>query len=81
MVSIGGRLPSSLSALGAEQDPWASGLGVFDMTAFEWADHYDAAGQAYQSPDVVKQYYANEYEVPNWSDQTLASIFGECSSC
>ncbi|OAP64681.1 hypothetical protein AYL99_00653 [Fonsecaea erecta] len=75
MVSIGGRLPSSLKALGAEQDPWTSGLGVFDMTDFEWADHYDAAAAAYESPDVVKQYYSDSYEEPTWSDPTLATIF------
>ncbi len=77
MVSIGGRLPSSLEALGAEQDPWVSGLGVFDMTDFAWVDHYDAAAAAYESPDVVKAYYANDYEAPNFSDATLASVFGK----
>ncbi|KIW29257.1 uncharacterized protein PV07_05082 [Cladophialophora immunda] len=75
MVSIGGRLPSSLQALGAEQDPWASGLGVFDMTDFEWVDHYDAAAAAYETPDVVKQYYSDSYQEPTWSDATLATIF------
>lgn len=77
MVSIGGRLPSSLQALGAEQDPWVSGLGVFDMTDFAWVDHYDAAAAAYESPDVVKTYYADDYEAPNFSDATLASVFGK----
>ncbi|KIX99548.1 uncharacterized protein Z520_05124 [Fonsecaea multimorphosa CBS 102226] len=75
MVSIGGRLPSSLQALGSEQDPWASGLGVFDMTDFEWVDHYDAAAAAYESPDVVKQYYSDSYQEPSWSDPTLATVF------
>ncbi|EXJ93853.1 hypothetical protein A1O1_02246 [Capronia coronata CBS 617.96] len=77
MVSVGGRLPSSLQTLGQEKDPWASGIGVFDMTEFAWADHYDAAAEAYESPDVVKEYYASSYQEPSWdpSSQALASIF------
>ncbi|KIX09321.1 uncharacterized protein Z518_00400 [Rhinocladiella mackenziei CBS 650.93] len=75
MVSIGGRLPSSLQDLGVEQDPWPNGIGVFDMTEFAWVDHYDAAAEVYDSPDLVKQYYASSYQEPAWSDPTLASIF------
>ncbi|KAJ9604855.1 hypothetical protein H2200_010970 [Cladophialophora chaetospira] len=75
MISVGGRLPSSLQALGYEQDPWASGIGVFDMTEFAWVDHYDAAAKDYVSPDVVKAYYQNNYEKPAFSDPTLASVF------
>jgi hypothetical protein len=77
MVSIGGRLPSSLQALGVEQDPWASGLGVFDMSDFEWVDHYNAAAAAYESPQVVQKYYNNSYEIPDFSDPILASVFGK----
>lgn len=80
MVSIGGRLPSSLQSLGAEPDPWGSGIGVFDMTAFEWVDHYDAAAAVYESPEPLKRFYASSYQVPDWSDPTLASIFGMCLS-
>lgn len=78
MISIGGRLPSSRQALGKEPDPWVSGIGVFDMTKFAWADMYAADAAAYESPQVVKDYYASSYQVPAWSDDALASIFGEC---
>lgn len=80
MISIGGRLPSSRLALGAEPDPWVSGIGVFDMTAFEWVDHYNAAAEPYESPDVVKEYYASSYQEPTWNDPKLASVFGELSA-
>lgn len=40
-------------------DPWYSGIGVFDMTELKWTDGYDAAAAAYDSPDVVKEWYAN----------------------
>jgi hypothetical protein len=76
MVSIGGRLPSSVDTLGLEQDPWTSGIGVFDMTAFAWVDHYNAAAETYEQPDMVQQYYASEYTAPTFSDSTLASVFG-----
>lgn len=80
MISIGGRLPSSLQALGAEPDPWTNGIGVFNMTGFEWVDHYDAAASAYKSPDVVIDYYQHDYQEPNWSDTALATTFGEYRS-
>ena len=57
MVSVGGNNPSTLHVFGHDQDPWPGGLGVFDMTAFEWADHFDAAAAPYDSPYVVKKYY------------------------
>jgi hypothetical protein len=77
MVSVGGRLPSSLQSLGVEQDPWPSGLGIFDMSAFQWSDHYDAAGGKYTTPKVIQAYYDNDYAEPSWSDSTLASVFGK----
>lgn len=76
MISIGGRLPSSVMGLGAEQDPWVSSIGVFDMTALAWADHYNAAAEPYESPDLVKGYYNSSYQTPTWGDSTLASVFG-----
>ncbi|EXJ91966.1 hypothetical protein A1O3_00516 [Capronia epimyces CBS 606.96] len=77
MISIGGRLPSSLEASGQAQDPWANGIGVFDLTDFVWKDHYDAAAAAYESPDVVKKYYSSDYQEPAWGEnaQSLASVF------
>ena len=77
MISIGGRQPSSLDVLGAQADPWAGGLGVFDMTALEWVDHYDAAAAKYVSPDIVKSYYNSSYVTPDFSDTALATAFGK----
>lgn len=77
MISIGGRLPSSRQALGQEPDPWVSGIGIFDMTEFAWADLYTADAAAYESPKVIKDYYASDYKEPEWSDNALAPVFGE----
>ena len=67
--SIGGSLPSTRQKFGEEQDPWISGIGVFDMTEF--------AAAPYESPDLVKQHYASGYQEPTWSSPTLASVSGK----
>jgi hypothetical protein len=77
MVSVGGRLPSSLVALGQERDPWITGLGIFDMSEFAWAESYRADAEAYEQPQIVKDHYASSYQDPMWSNAALASIFGE----
>jgi hypothetical protein len=77
MVSIGGRLPSTVQPFGEEKDPWSSGLGVFDMTAFKWSSIYDSAADDYEPPDVVKQYYKSDYKEPAWSDNALSVVFGK----
>ena len=79
MISIGGRPPSTLNVFGADQDPWASGIGVLDMTGLYWKDHYDAAAEPYQRPEIVMNYYNQSYVEPTWSDPALASLFGKLS--
>ncbi|KAK4496356.1 hypothetical protein PRZ48_012336 [Zasmidium cellare] len=75
MISVGGRLVNTATTLGYEQDPWASSIGVFDMTAFEWKDKFDHEAEAYEAPEQVKAYYASEYEEPTWADEALAQVF------
>ncbi|ETI24326.1 hypothetical protein G647_03695 [Cladophialophora carrionii CBS 160.54] len=75
MVSIGGLLPSSLQKVGVEPDPWPGTMGVFDMTEFEWTNRYNAIAAAYESPEIVQRYYRSGYDVPDFSDAHLASVF------
>ena len=75
MVSIGGYQPSDTGDLGQALDPWANGIGVFDMTAFEWASQYTANAAEYESPSVVKDYYSSSYTRPVWAEATLGDIF------
>ncbi|KAK5097819.1 hypothetical protein LTR70_002861 [Exophiala xenobiotica] len=79
MVSIGGDNPSG-QKLGWLPDPWANGIGIFDMTAFNWSSSYDANAAQYESPDVVKQYYSSSFTTPSWSNPTLAEVFGAQTS-
>jgi len=63
--------------LGMETDPWVSGIGVFDMSEFAWSDGYKADAAPYETPQVIKDYYASEYKEPEWSNNALAPIFGK----
>ena len=80
MISIGGAQPSSPDSLGQDDDPWPNGIGLFDMTAFEWVGQYTADAAEYDSPNAVKEYYASSHSTPVWSTPTLAEIFGSNGS-
>jgi hypothetical protein len=60
MVAVGGatlNLPWLTAWL--EKDPWANGLGVFDLTALTWSSEYNGAAGANARPQVVSSWYAN----------------------
>lgn len=80
MISIGGSQPSSSENLGRAQDPWPNGIGIFDMTAFEWSSSYDPNAAQYESPNVVKSYYSSSYTTPTFANPTLAAAFGASTS-
>jgi hypothetical protein len=70
MLSIGGTQESN------KDEPWANGLGIFDMTKLDWTNTYDAAAPAYERPILVSQFYANNSRYPiEWGDPELESIF------
>lgn len=60
-VSIprGGPSPSNNQlAFNASRDPFAQGLGIFDMTSLTWADQYTANAPEYEQSDPVKNFYS-----------------------
>ena len=65
MVLIGGLDPTEASAANAlledtfngSADPWAQGLGVFDMTALQWKSNFEVGAGAYMPADIIKNYY------------------------
>ena len=62
LVLIGGLDPTEAqylleSAFNGSPDPWAQGLGVFDMSSLQWKASYEAGARAYTPPDIIKQYY------------------------
>ena len=40
-----------------QTDPWSQGLGILDMTTLSWSDRYDPNSPAYESAQVVKDWY------------------------
>ncbi|KAL2874548.1 hypothetical protein SGCOL_010322 [Colletotrichum sp. CLE4] len=79
MLSIGGTdaslgFPNSLT----DPDPWSLGLGIFDMTEMVWLDRYDSQAQPYESPDLVKQWYAQGgLDSVAWASEEVRALFSE----
>lgn len=59
MISIGGINLNRSSAGWDVQDPWANGVGVLDLPSMTWMNAYNATAAAYDSPQVVKDWYSN----------------------
>lgn len=47
------------------KDPWAQGIGVFDMTALEFKASYQAKAEAYQPAEAIREYYKFEFVAPD----------------
>ncbi|KAF3351459.1 hypothetical protein VD0002_g4822 [Verticillium dahliae] len=60
MLSIGGvNHEPGMPDLWLDRDPWPQGLGVFDITELKWTNEYDADAEDYDSPEVIKSWYAD----------------------
>ncbi|KAK7757518.1 hypothetical protein SLS62_000533 [Diatrype stigma] len=59
MIVVGGLNPTmELDESRRDKDPWANGIGVFDISKLSWSSEYDAQAEPYESPDVVKRWYS-----------------------
>lgn len=61
MIIIGGMDPTySLDTLrnNDEKDPWTQGIGVFNMTALQFKDSYQANAEPYKTPDIIRRFYS-----------------------
>jgi hypothetical protein len=75
MVVVGGKQPW-LSDSSQITDLWSQGIGIFDLSAMEWKDQYDAAAAPYVTPDVVKAWYTEHGRYPaSWSNATVEAWF------
>ena len=78
MLSIGGLNPSatSLSAAFNDTDPFWEGIKVFDLTALQWTNYYNASAAPYTAPTAVAAHYAAGSRYPSaWSSDALESLF------
>lgn len=58
MIVVGG-LPGFPAEAWAwdEEDDWANGIGVFDLTDLKWKDEYDPDAAVYMTPESVQKWY------------------------
>ena len=78
MLSIGGLNPSAadFNAAGNDTDPFWEGLKVFDLTALQWTNHFNASAAPYVPPSAVAAHYAagSKYP-PTWNSKDLENLF------
>ena len=80
MLSVGGLNPSAIdhSAAINETDPFWQGVKVFDLTAMQWTNYFNATAAPYLSPSVVSNYYAAGSRYPSaWSSHDLENLFSQ----
>ena len=78
MLSIGGLNPSAPnnSAAENETDPFWEGVKVFDLTALQWTNYFNAAAAPYVAPSAVAAHYAAGSRYPStWSSKDLEDLF------
>ena len=83
MIVTGGLNPASAnqSQLINSRDIWTQGIGVFDLTAMQWKDSYDANAEPYMTPDAVKSWYsANGPHPMVWDDPAVEGYFTQSST-
>ncbi|KAL8945855.1 MAG: hypothetical protein Q9222_007665 [Ikaeria aurantiellina] len=59
-VSLGDTDEITESTFNSTADPFAQGLGIFNMTTLQWADHYMANAPPYEQSDLIKNFYSNK---------------------
>lgn len=68
MIVIGGVDPTNDDTTwvgsadnGAEpRDPWAEGIGIFDMTTLKFKDSYESKAKPYEPPEVIQSFYKDK---------------------
>ncbi|APA12662.1 hypothetical protein SS1G_03685 [Sclerotinia sclerotiorum 1980 UF-70] len=69
MLSIGGHGNDY-----DDQDPWKSGMGIFDMSELTWGFNYDANAAAYARPALVTNYYNTSSQFPTFDNASLEAV-------
>ena len=80
MLSVGGLNPSAIDHDAAinETDPFWQGIKVFDLTAMQWTNYFNATAAPYLAPSVVTAYYAAGSRYPSaWSSDDLEDLFSQ----
>ncbi|CAF9912087.1 MAG: hypothetical protein ALECFALPRED_007866 [Alectoria fallacina] len=82
ILSIGGLNPSlaDLAVAMNDTDPFWEGIKVFDMTALEWTNYYNASSASYTPSGIILDYYGGELKYPPWSLSAVENLFIHRSS-
>ncbi|KAK7212500.1 hypothetical protein V2G26_019678 [Clonostachys chloroleuca] len=57
-------------------DEWYAGIGIFDLSALEWKDRYEANAEDYDSPSLVKAFYDSRgMDRVRWFNDTVKNLF------
>ena len=81
MLSVGGiDVDLSFPEIFFNPDPWKNGLGVLDLTALTWGTRHDATARPYESPEVVRQWYASGgLASVKWTSDTVRGLFAQAA--
>ncbi|KAK8032435.1 kelch repeat protein [Apiospora arundinis] len=80
MLSVGGTegfsgIVNHISSV-KDPDPWKQGLGVLDLTEMVWKSQYDADADPYDTPKMVKEWYAQGgIDTVNWTNKETKAMF------
>ncbi|PGH04545.1 hypothetical protein AJ79_07071 [Helicocarpus griseus UAMH5409] len=76
MLVTGGSIVTRRRLDAVQKDPWANGLGLFDLTDLKWKNRYDSEGAPYQRSQFVKGYYFSKGTEPEtWSSSAVKALF------
>ena len=78
MLSIGGLNPSAanFTAADSDPDPFWEGVKVFDLTALQWTNYFNATAAPYVAPSAVLAHYAAGSRYPStWSSKDVENLF------
>ena len=77
MLSIGGLNPSAANKSARhDTDPFWEGVKVFDLTALQWTNYFNATAAPYVAPSAVAAHYAAGSRYPwKWSSKDLEDLF------
>ncbi|KAK8004360.1 DHA14-like major facilitator [Apiospora arundinis] len=80
MLSVGGTegfrgIVNHISSV-KDPDPWKQGLGVLDLTEMVWKSQYDADADPYDTPKMVKEWYAQGgIDTVKWTNKEIKAMF------
>ncbi|KAL8753888.1 MAG: hypothetical protein Q9184_005287, partial [Pyrenodesmia sp. 2 TL-2023] len=75
-IYTGSYYDVGMSVYNSSVDPFAQGLGIFNMTSLTWADRFTANAPPYTQPQLIRNYYRdNPPDGSQFSTTGLKGLF------